>query len=1057
MAETGTILTPDQRVRVFISSTLGELAEERAAARRAITRLHLVPVWYESGARPHPPRSMYQAYLDQSQVFVGIYWQRYGWVAPGMGISGLEDEFRLAAGKPMLLYLKRPAPDIEPGLAAMIDGVREAGTVSYRTFATARELERLLADDLAVLLSESFAEAAAGPGEGGHAGLPAGTVTFLLTDIEGSTRLWETVPEAMEEALERHNRLLTSVIEDHGGMVVTSRGEGDSFFAVFASAVAAVEAAGACQLALNTEPWPEGVVLRVRMGLHTGEAHVQKGDYVDHAPINRCARVKAAGHGGQVLVTKTTRDLAGGRLGGGFGLQKLGEFRLRDLAEPELIYQLTHADLPADFPPIRTLAGQTSNLPVLLSSFIGRERDVAQATAALGQARLVTLTGPGGIGKTRLAVAVGEQLAGRFTAGVVFVPLAAVTDPALVLDGVARAVGAGLGGAGAPLQVLAEWLGEDRWLLILDNLEQVVSAAGDLGELLARCPQVAILATSRTVLGLAAEHEYPVPPLGVPDTAPTGPAGPAGLGSSPAVALADLGSSPAVALFVDRARAVRPGFALTEGNAAAVVEICRRLEGLPLAIELAAARTRLLDPAGLLARLAASLDALGSGAVDLPERQRTLRATVDWSVGLLEDGERSLLEVLAVFTGGWAVEAAAPVAGLGEDRALELLEALARHSLIQLDHTGPGPRCQMLETVRAFVAERLAARPDAAEIRRRHAGYYRALAGQADRPLRGAGQAEWLEVLQADARNLATAVDWHLANEPATLPHMFRILWPFWSIRDHMAEGRSWVDQLLLTAVSLDSPARAELEWAATVTANEVGDDAAALAASRRLEPLLAEIQDPLLRGICHLAMGWTSPITGDVEGALREAHASLEELRGRDEPFWTAMAAFTPAVLETALGRADEALEHLREVRELADRSGYAWLTASSRVQLGTLAVMQGQPHQARELLEEALDVSLANRITRGVTLCLAAFARLALAEGDPERAALLAGAAEGLHGRAGLRTWPLLRRGDAELAAQLRQELGDDRFGQVFATGSRLSQQEAVDVIQDWRSSST
>jgi hypothetical protein len=254
------ILTPDQRVRVFISSTLEELAAERAAARRAIRRLHLVPVWYESGARQHPPRSMYRAYLAQSQVFVGIYWQRYGWVAPGMEISGLEDEYRLAAGKPMLLYVKRPAPDQEPRLTAMIEGIRAAGAVSYRAFATPRELERLLADDLAVLLSETFA------GERGGAELPAGTVTFLLTDIEGSTRLWETVPEAMEAALERHNRIVTEVIDGHGGVVVTSRGEGDSFFAAFASAVAAVEAAGACQLRLGSEPWPAGAALRVRMG-----------------------------------------------------------------------------------------------------------------------------------------------------------------------------------------------------------------------------------------------------------------------------------------------------------------------------------------------------------------------------------------------------------------------------------------------------------------------------------------------------------------------------------------------------------------------------------------------------------------------------------------------------------------------------------------------------------------------------------------------------------------------------------------------------------------------
>src|SRR5215472_9454576 len=506
----GVILTPDQRVRVFISSTLEELAAERAAARRAITRLHLVPVWYESGARPHPPRSMYRAYLAQSQVFVGIYWQRYGWVAPGMAISGLEDEYRLAAGMPMLLYLKRPAPDQEPRLAAMLDGIREAGTVSYRTFGTPRELERLLADDLAVLLSEHFA------GEPGGVELPAGTVTFLLTDIEGSTRLWESVPEAMEVALERHNRLLTGVIDDHGGLVVTSRGEGDSFFAVFPSAVSAVEAAGACQLALNAEPWPAGAALRVRMGLHTGEAHVLDGDYADHAPINRCARVKAAAYGGQVLVTRATHDLVAGRLGSGFGLRRLGEFRLRDLAEPELIYQLTHADLPAEFPPIRTIAGRGPRpLPVDTTSLVGREQAIGELAGLLARpgARLVTLTGPGGVGKTRLALAVGDQIGGRFSSGAVFVPLAGVTQPELVVAGIGRAVGADLAGTGAPLQALAEQLGDGQWLLILDNLEQVVSAAGELDELLADCPGVVIVATSRTVLGLRAEQEYPVPTL----------------------------------------------------------------------------------------------------------------------------------------------------------------------------------------------------------------------------------------------------------------------------------------------------------------------------------------------------------------------------------------------------------------------------------------------------------------------------------------------------------------------------------------------------------------
>jgi class 3 adenylate cyclase len=507
------ILTPDQRLRVFISSTLEELAPERAAARRAIARLHLVPVWYESGARPHAPRSMYRAYLRQSQVFVGIYWQRYGWVAPEMEISGLEDEYRLAAGKPMLLYLKRPAPDQEPRLTAMIDGIRAAGTVSYRTFATPRELERLLADDLAVLLSESFADAAISIG----AELPAGTVTFLLTDIQGSTRLWETVPEAMEVALERHDHLLAEVIEGHGGAVITSRGEGDSFFAVFASAVAAVEAAGACQLRLGREAWPAGAALRVRMGLHTGEAHVRDGDYADHAPINRCARVKAAAHGGQVLVTKTTRDLVQGRLDGAFGLKRLGEFRLRDLAEPELIYQLTHANLPADFPPIRSVAERTSNLPLPVSSFIGRERELQQTAAALGGARVVTLTGPGGVGKTRLALKVAREVTERFGDGAWLCELAPVRDPAGVDDAVAAVFSVTARAGQGSREALVEFLRSKELLLVLDNCEHLIDGAAALAENLARsCERLVILATSREGLGIDGERLVPVPPLGVP-------------------------------------------------------------------------------------------------------------------------------------------------------------------------------------------------------------------------------------------------------------------------------------------------------------------------------------------------------------------------------------------------------------------------------------------------------------------------------------------------------------------------------------------------------------
>ena len=374
-------------------------------------------------------------------------------------------------------------------------------------------------------------------------------------------------------------------------------------------------------------------------------------------------------------------------------------------------------------------------------------------------------------------------------------------------------------------------------------------------------------------------------------------------------------------------------------------------------------------------------------------------------MSLLEDAERSLLEVAAVFEDGWTIEAAAQVADLDEDRALELSERLARHSLIYLDSTGPGPRSRMLGTIRAFVAEQLADRPDGAQIHRRHAGYFRALAGQADRPLRGTGQNQWLDQLEAEAANLAAAVHWHLAQDPSQLPHMFRVLWPFWSLRDHLDQARAWVDQLVPDAGSLDPHTQAELLWTAAVTANRAGDATAAQAASQRLAPLLAHIDDPYLRALSGLAMGWASLAAGDPDGAIRHESASLEELRGQDEPYWTAAAALSVGSIQAAIGRDDDAVSHLSQARELADRFSYHWLATWSRVQLGTLNALRGRLDQARNLLDEALNLSLVARSTSFVALCLAAQARLAFAQGDLEQTALLEGAADGLRRRAGLR----------------------------------------------------
>ena len=850
------IRTPDQRLRVFVSSTLAELAEERAAVARAISALRLTPVLFELGARPHPPRELYRAYLAQSDIFIGLYWQRYGWVGPDMDISGLEDEFRLSHSIPRLLYVKTPAPDREPGLTAMIDELQTEGTDSYRTFGTPRELGRLVRDDLALLLSERFAAADS-----------------------------------------RADRSASPVSESD-----------------------------------------------------------QRG-------------------------------------------------------------------LPS--------------LPVTSTTLIGREQEIVEVTKLLEtpEVRLVTLTGPGGIGKTRLAIAVGEQLNDRYPRGTVFVPLASIAQAEFVLPRIATAVGAKIEGASAPLDVLVEHFAEAPTLLVLDNLEQIVGVAPDLDQLLARSPGLRILATSRTVLRLRAEREYPVGPLTVP--AFSGPA-----------AIEQLATLPAVQLFVDRAQAVRHDFELTDENALAIVEICRRLDGLPLAIELAAARARLLEPDALLARLGSSLDALGTGPVDLPERQRTLRATVEWSFGLLDDAEQHMLATLSIFVDGWTVEAAAHVSGLTDDRTLDLLDSLAGHSLVSVDATDVGPRFRMLAAIRELGAERLAAGTDLADVERRHAEYFRALVEDADWP--GERQAEWAERLRTEEGNLGVAIRWFFTHDIAPLPHLFRTLWLFWQMRDRMPEGRAWTQELLLRADALEDRAQAELLLSSAVTAAEVGDDDSAQAAVEGLERLEGRIDDPFLESAARLAVSWVLPIVDDFDGALRAASTALDGFRRQNEPFM-AWAALTVGLLEMTLGRPDAAREHLTVANELGGQFGNKWLESAARAELASLAVRAGQLDEARTLLVESVDASKDTELsTQTVTFSLVACAQLALAEGDVRRAAMALGAADGLRRRAGLRAWPSMRRGEAELATRVAQEVDPDVFKDAFAAGSELNQREAIALVR-------
>jgi len=493
--------------------------------------------------------------------------------------------------------------------------------------------------------------------------LPSGTVTFLLTDVEGSTALWEQASEAMRAALARHDAMFEAAIREHGGVHIRPRGEGDSRFAVFSSASDAVSAATAIQRAFAAEPWPTPRPIKVRIGVHTGEAELRDGDYYGTA-VNRCARIRAIGHGGQTLLSEVTAALVREAMPPGAGLLDLGRQRLKDLTEPERVSQVVAPDLTSDFPPLASLDARPHNLPTHPTALLGRERELAEVRKLFEDgARLVTLTGPGGTGKTRLGLQVAADLLDDFEHGVFLVELAPISDPALVPSTVAQVLGVRDIGNHPIADALKAHLRSRSVLLLLDNFEQVLAAASVVADLLASCPGLAVLATSREPLRLRGEHEYAVPPLALPD-------------AHQGTTAEGVSDSPAVLLFVQRARAIRADFVLTDENAPAVADICARLDGLPLAIELAAARVRHLSVDAMLARLERRLPFLTGGARDLPERQRTLRDTIAWSYALLSGEEQRLFRDLAAFVGGFGLEAAGTVCAADGDAVTDILDGV---------------------------------------------------------------------------------------------------------------------------------------------------------------------------------------------------------------------------------------------------------------------------------------------------------------------------------------------------------------------------------------------
>jgi predicted ATPase len=811
--------------------------------------------------------------------------------------------------------------------------------------------------------------------------LPTGTVTFLFTDIAGSTRmLLELGPVAYAEALAEHRRVLRDAFARHGGIEVDT--QGDAFFVAFPTAPGALASAADAQRSL------EGGPIRVRMGIHTGTPHLTDEGYVG-ADVHRAARVAAAGHGGQVLVSAATAALTGSE-----GLRDLGPHRLKDLTTPERIYQLGQAD----FPSLKSL--HQTNLPVSATSFLGRERELAQVTGLLERddVRLVTLTGPGGTGKTRLSLAAAAASAERYLDGVWWVPLDTLRDPALVLPTAAQALGASNG--------LAEHIGSKQVLLLFDNFEQVVAAASELGELLSACPNLDLLATSRERLHLAGEQEYPVPPMAAPE---------------------------AVELFIARARALRPDFEPDQ----AVAGICRRLDDLPLAIELAAASVTVLSPAQILARLEQRLPLLTNGARNLPERQRTLRGVIAWSHELLTPAEQRLFARFSVFHGGATLEATEAVV----EAELDTLASLVDKSLLRQREE----RFSMLETIREYAAERLEASGEEHALRRHHAEHFVALAEEAEPNLRG-DPGHWLDRLEREHDNVRAAIDWlEASGEGELVLRLTGAMSRFWYLRGYPIEGRHRLESAL-RADQRPTAARARALNGASIMAGNSGDVADARLRAEEGLTLHRALGDAWGTAYSGFLLAYSLAEEGDLTGARRRFEDSLVMFRELRDEHLSLLASRNVAWLCDELGEHDRARalheENLRRARELPNER----VEASTLAALAMYPADEGRFAEGLNMLRQSLTIwrDLQNRLEIAVTL--ARFASVLARAGRPEIAARLLARADALHDEVGFAVEPWIARMNKQTRVDIRTQIDEPAVAQAREQGRALTVDDAV-----------
>ncbi len=870
--------------------------------------------------------------------------------------------------------------------------------------------------------------------------LATGTVTFLFTDIEGSIRLWEQEPERMKPALAAHDMLARKAIEGHRGTVVKMTGDG--VHAAFDDALDALAATVDLQQALADPAATYGVLLRARCGLHAGVVERRDNDYFG-TPVNRAARIMAAAHGGQVLLSQAVVDGVREILPAAISLRDLGMVRLKDLSTPEHVYQVVHSQLRQAFPALRSLEATPNNLTQQLTSFIGREEQLAELRRLLAGYRLLTLTGSGGCGKTRLCLQVAADSLERFPDGAWLVELASLSDPGLVPQTVATVLSLKEEPGMTIGQTLTDHLKDKRLLLVLDNCEHLLDGCARLADaLLHRCPDVTILASSREALGIGGEKTYRVPSLSLPDP-------------KQAHTPASVTPFEAVQLFNDRALLARSGFQVTDQNAAALASICRRLDGIPLAIELAAARVRSLTIDEINGKLDHRFQLLTGGSRTALPRQQTLRALLDWSYDLLNATEQALFCRLAVFAGGWTLDVAEQVCvGQPVEKVaiLDLLTFLADKSLVVAEERDDATRFRMLETVRQYARERLLESGEEARWQGRHLTHFLGMAEEAEPHLTATDQKAWLDRLETEHDNLRSVLAWTSTpgGDAVAGLRLAGAIWRFWYVRGYLGEGRAWLSRILLAPLP-DEPtaaARAKALDGAGMLVRRQGDHAAARALHEKALVIQRGLGDRpgIASSLSNLGIVAREQNDNATAKALYEESLALRRELGDQWGIGAALNNLGLVVLHDGDYPAARALygESLKVFRDLGNRQAMA----SPLSNLGRVAYQQGDYAGARALIQESLAIFWDLRDRWGIAMSLEGLAYVALALARRVQAARLWGGAERLREEIGCPLPPSERsRYDSQLAAA-RAAIDDDAaFDQAWKEGRTMTLEQAVE----------